>query len=60
MGVVRIMEKMIDHPKFANDIHRIRHIFFIVGEVSSLASLKLEIDVGTYDLKVSDSCSRHN
>lgn len=38
--LVHVMDKLIEHPKFAAGIDRIRHAAFFVGEESGRAGLK--------------------
>lgn len=59
VGVVRIMDKLIEHAEFANGVHQIYHIYFVVGEELVCTGLKARIDVGNYNPKASDSCSSH-
>ncbi|KAL7593516.1 hypothetical protein Lser_V15G33220 [Lactuca serriola] len=46
--------------QFTGDISRIRHVAFVAGEDSGWASLKAQVDAGTYDPLASDSRSSHS
>lgn len=60
VGLVRVIDKIIEHPEFTGDISRILHVAFVAGEVSRWASLKAQVDAGTYDPSASDSRSSHS
>lgn len=59
VGVVRVMDKLIEHHEFASGVHRICHATFIVGKKARRVGFKAEIDAGTYDPEESDSRSIH-
>lgn len=40
MGVVQIMDKLIEKSDFANGVRRIKHIYFAIGEKSNCDDLK--------------------
>ncbi|KAL7584393.1 hypothetical protein Lser_V15G42406 [Lactuca serriola] len=60
VGLVHVMEKLLEHPEFTGGISRIRHAAFVVGEESGWANLKAQVDAGTYDPSTSDSRSSHS
>lgn len=49
VGLVRVMDKLLGHPKFTGGISRICHEALVTGEESLRASLKAQVDAGTYD-----------
>lgn len=59
MGVVRIMDKLIEHSEFSNAVSQIWHVAFVAGEESYRSGLKAEVDSDAYDPNVSDSQSSH-
>lgn len=59
VGVVCIMDKLIEHLEFTSGINRIRHAAFVGGEESGRARLKAYIDYGAHDPEGSDSRSNH-
>ncbi|CAI9290034.1 unnamed protein product [Lactuca saligna] len=59
VGLMRIMEKLLEHPEFTGGISRIHHAAFVAGEESGWASFKTQVDAGTYDPSASDSRSSH-
>lgn len=59
VGVVFIMDKLIELPEFTSVVSQIRHAPFIVGEEFSRSGLKAEIDSGAYVPNSSDSQSSH-
>lgn len=59
VGVVRVMDKLIEHHEFASGVHRICHATFIAGEEARRVGFKAEIDAGTYNPEASDSRSIH-
>lgn len=60
VGVVRIMEKLIEHAEFTGAVIRIRYTVFVVGEESECSRLKAKVDSGSYDPNVSNSRSSHS
>lgn len=40
VGVVQIMDKLIEKSDFANGVRRIKHIYFAIGEKSNCDDLK--------------------
>lgn len=55
MGVVHIMDKIIQHPEFTSVVIRIRHVAFVAREESGHNRLNAEVDSGFYDPNASDS-----
>nr|KAJ0190434.1 hypothetical protein LSAT_V11C800451160 [Lactuca sativa] len=52
VGLVRVMDKLIEHPEFTGGISCIRHAAFVTREES--------VDIGTYDPSANDSRSSHS
>lgn len=40
VGVIHIMDKLIEHPEFTGTVSRIRHAMFVTGEESGRSGLK--------------------
>nr|KAJ0223489.1 hypothetical protein LSAT_V11C200094980 [Lactuca sativa] len=60
VGLVCVMDKLIEHPECARGISNIRHLVFFASEESVRAGLKAQVDDGTYDPFASDSCSSYS
>lgn len=59
VGVVCIMDNLIEHLKFTIRFSQIRYAAFVVGEEFGHVGLKADIDSGAYDPEASDSRSKH-
>lgn len=59
VGVIHIMDKLIEHPEFTGTMSRIKHAMFVTGEESGRSGLKVEVDSSSYDLNTCDSRSSH-
>lgn len=55
VGVIHVMDKLIEHLEFTGGVSRTHHVAFVAGEESGKAGLKVEIDARTYDPEGSDS-----
>lgn len=60
VGLVCVMDKLLEHPEFTCGVSRIHHATFVAGEESGWANLKAQVDAGTYDPSASDSRSSHS
>nr|KAJ0201198.1 hypothetical protein LSAT_V11C600329610 [Lactuca sativa] len=60
VGLLCVMDKLIEHPEFTCSISCIHHAAFFAGEGSDLTNLKAQVDAGTYDPSASDSRSSHS
>lgn len=60
VGLVRMMDKLLELPEFTGGISRIHHAAFAAGEESGWANLKALVDAGTYDPSASDSRLSHS
>lgn len=59
MGVVRIMEKLIEHLEFIGVVSQIRYTTFVSGDESERSTLKVEVDFDSCEPNVSDFGSSH-
>lgn len=57
MGVVRIKDKLIEHPEFTGTISLIHHAAFVAGEEFGRSNSRSEISSGSHNLSASDSRS---
>lgn len=56
VGVVRIMDKLIEHPEFTSVVSRIRDVAFVTSEESGRGGLKAELDTSVMILTLVIPC----
>lgn len=55
VGIVHIMDKLIEHPECTSIVCLIKHAMFIAREESGRNSLKASVESGSYDPDASES-----